>query len=80
VDSLLGALVAAGVAWLSIAVAALLPVPLPVRRLRWAGAASIALVGLTAMGLPVPAWVPVAALAAGLALGLALPGPSSQQP
>jgi hypothetical protein len=80
VDPLLGGLVAAGVAWLSIAVAALLPVPVPVRRLRWAGALSIALVGLLAMGLPIPAWLPVGALAAGLLLGLVLPGPAAQQP
>lgn len=79
-DSFLGALVAAGVAWLSIAIAALLPVPVPVRRLRWAGALSIGLVGLIAMGLPVPSWLPVAALVGGLLVGLLLPAPASQQP
>lgn len=79
-DPLLGALVAAGVAWVSIALAAVLPLPVPVHRLRWAGAASLALVGLIAMGVPLLAWMPLAVLAAGLAVGFALPAPAAQQP
>jgi hypothetical protein len=80
VDPLLGALVAAGAAWLSIAVAALLPWPLPVRRLRWAGAASIALVGLMALGVPLPPWVPLAVLACGLAASLVRSTPAAEPP
>jgi hypothetical protein len=79
VDSLLGALVAAGVAWFSITLAAVLPIPIPLHRLRWAGAASLALVGLIAMGVPLPTWAPLAVLVVGLAVGF-LPRPASQQP
>lgn len=75
-DPLLGALVAAGVAWLSIALAALLPLPVPVERLRWAGACSIALVGLMALGVPLPAWSPLAVLAGGLLASLVRPAPA----
>lgn len=56
------------VAWGSILVVALLPVPrATVRRMRGAGALSLAFVGLGAIGAPVPAWVPLFVLAAGVA-------------
>lgn len=67
-DPLSAALVAAGAAWLSIFAAAHLPASrLDLRAVRLTGAASLALLGLAALGLPVPAWAPVAVLAAGMA-------------
>jgi len=66
-DPLTGALVAAGVAWVSILLAALLPVrPSFVRRLRGAGAVSLLLVGLALLGAPVPGALPLFVLAAGV--------------
>ena len=67
-DPLTGAVVAAVVAWLSIVAAAVIPVrPAFLRRLRGAGAASLGLVGLAAFGLPVPGYVPLFVLGAGVA-------------
>lgn len=67
-DPLTGAVVAAAVAWVSILLVAVLPVRRDVvRRMRGAGALSLAFVGLGAFGLPVPAWVPLFVLAAGIA-------------
>ncbi len=66
-DSLTGALVAAGAAWLSIVAAIVLPVPEAwFQRLRWVGAASIGVIGLTLVGLPLPALAPAVVLATGL--------------
>ena len=70
-DGLTGALVAALVGWLSIVAASLLRLPGPVlARLRVAGGASLAGIALALLGVPVPAWVPVALLAGGVAAGL----------
>lgn len=75
-DSLAGAIVAAGVAWVSILLAALLPIPaFAFTRLRWVGGAAIGLVALALVGVPVPGYVPVAALVLGAALALAWPKP-----
>lgn len=75
-DSLTGALVAAGAAWLSILAAVVLPVPEAwFQRLRWVGAASIGVIGLTLVGLPLPALAPAFVLAAGLAVALLWPNP-----
>lgn len=73
-DSLTGAAIAAGVAWLSILLAAVLPIPaFAFERLRWVGGGAIALVALALVGVPVPGYVPVALLVAGSALALAWP-------
>ena len=75
-DSLTGALVAAGAAWLSIVAAIFLPIPEALfQRLRWVGAASIAVVGLTLVGLPLPPLAPALVLAVGLFVALAWPRP-----
>ncbi|MHB1262664.1 MAG: hypothetical protein ACYC2H_13235 [Thermoplasmatota archaeon] len=75
-DSLTGALIAAGAAWLSILAAIFLPVPEAwFQRLRWVGAASIGVIGLTLVGLPLPALAPAIVLAAGLAAALLWPNP-----
>lgn len=73
-DSLTGAAVAAVAAWLSVLAAVFLPVPDAwFRRLRLVGAASIALVGLTLVGVPLPAVAPAAVLAVGGLVALAWP-------
>jgi hypothetical protein len=72
-DPLIGAVLAAAVAWLSIVTAALFPVPLDLGWLRRLGAVSLALLGLAAFGLPVPGFLPVAVLVVGLGLALAAP-------
>lgn len=73
-DSLTGAAIAAGAAWLSVLAAVFLPVPDAwFRRLRWVGAASIAVVGLTLVGLPLPAALPAIVLGAGAVVALAWP-------
>ena len=78
-DSLTGALVAAGAAWASIVAAILLPVPEAwFQRLRWVGAASIAVVGLTLVGLPLPPVAPAIVLAVGAAVALLWPRPRTQ--
>ena len=65
-DPLVGATVAAGAAWLSIVGAAWMPIKLDVRRIRLAAAATLALIGLIALGLPAPGWSPLVVVAAGL--------------
>ena len=73
-DPLIAALVAAGAAWLSIFAVAHLPAArVDLRALRVAGAASVALLGLTAFGVPVPVWVPVGVLAVGMLMTLRRP-------
>lgn len=73
-DSVTGAAIAAGVAWLSILVAAVLPIPaFAFERLRWVGGAAIGLVALALVGVPVPAYVPAGVLLAGSAGALAWP-------
>jgi hypothetical protein len=79
VDSLTGAVVAAAAAWLSIVAAIVLPVPEAwFQRLRWVGAASIAVVGLTLVGVPLPPVTPAVVLGAGAAV--AVVWPSSWRP
>ncbi len=66
-DPLTGALLAAGVAWLSIVLAAVLPVPRRAfERFRWVGSGSIALLGAIAVGVPLPSVLPAAVLAGGV--------------
>jgi hypothetical protein len=73
-DSLTGAAVAAGVAWASILLAALLPIPaFAFQRLRWVGGAAIGLVALALVGLPVPGYLPPATLIGGTGVALAWP-------
>lgn len=73
-ESLTGAAIAAAAAWLSVLAAVFLPVPDAwFRRLRWVGAASIAVVGLTLAGVPLPSAAPAAVLLAGGVLALAWP-------
>lgn len=73
-DSLTGAAIAAVVAWLSIVAAAFLPIPpMAVQRLRWVGAASIALVGLALVGVAVPTTLPGAVLVVGGVLSFLWP-------
>ncbi len=72
-DSLIGALVAAAVAWLSIVAAAVFPVPLDLGWLRRLGAVSLALLGILALGAPVPGWLPLAVLGLGLAAAMVSP-------
>ena len=75
-DSLTGAVVAAGAAWLSIGLAVVLPVPEAwFQRLRWVGAASIGVVGLTLVGVALPPAAPAVVLAAGVALAFLWPRP-----
>jgi hypothetical protein len=74
VDNLTGAVVAAAAAWLSIVAAVVLPVPERwFQRLRWVGAASIAVVGLTLVGAPLPPVAPAVVLGVGAAVALLLP-------
>jgi hypothetical protein len=76
VDSLTGALVAAGAAWLSIVAAIFLPIPDAwFQRLRWVGAAAIAVVGLTLVGVPLHPLAPALVLAGGVLVSLAWPRP-----
>ena len=82
-DSLAGAIVAAGVAWVSILLAALLPIPaFAFERLRWVGGASIGLVALALVGVAVPVYLPPAVLIGGAAVALAWPhrSPSATGP
>ena len=75
-DSLTGALVAAGAAWLSIVAAIFLPIPDAwFQRLRWVGAAAIAVVGLTLVGVPLHPLAPALVLAGGALVALAWPRP-----
>lgn len=75
-DGLVGAAIAAGVAWASILLAAVLPIPdAAFTRLRWVGAAAIGLVALALVGVPVPGYLPPAVLVGGAAVALAWPRP-----
>jgi hypothetical protein len=81
VDSLTGALVASGAAWLSIVAAVLLPVPEAwFQRLRWVGAASIGVVGLTLVGVPLPAVAPAVVLAVGAGVAFLWPSFAVRRP
>ncbi len=65
-DSVTGAIVAAVVAWASILLAALLPIPsYAFARLRWVGGIAIGLVALALVGLPVPGYVAPVVLVGG---------------
>ncbi|MEK6975781.1 MAG: hypothetical protein AABY18_05515 [Candidatus Thermoplasmatota archaeon] len=73
-DSLTGAAIAAAVAWLSILLAAVLPIPaFAFQRLRWVGGGAIGLVALAVVGVPVPGYLPPVTLGAGAAAALAWP-------
>lgn len=75
-DSLVGAAIAAAAAWLSVLAAVFLPVPDAwFARLRWVGAASIAVVGLTLLGAPLPPLAPAVILTVGALGALAWPLP-----
>lgn len=75
-DSVVGAVIAAAVAWASILLAAVLPIPaFAFERLRWVGGAAIGLVALALVGMPVPGYLPPATLGAGAAVALAWPHP-----
>ena len=79
-DSLTGAAIAAAAAWLSVVAAVFLPVPDAwFQRLRWVGAASIAVVGLTLLGVPIPALAPAVLLACGAVAAFAWPLPRAQR-
>lgn len=72
-DTVTGALVAAGIAWLSIWAAIALPRlrrPPDPRLLRAAGGAAIAVLGLQVMGLPLPTWSPLVLLAGGFMIAV----------
>ncbi len=73
-DPVTGALIATGVAWLSIWIAISLPEvkrrkPHP-KHVRLVGAATIALFALQVLGLPVPIWAPLAVLGGGLVIAI----------
>lgn len=73
-DSLTGAAIAAAVAWASILLAALLPIPAyAFERLRWVGGAAIGLVALALVGVAVPGYLPPAVLIGGASVALAWP-------
>lgn len=73
-DSVTGAAIAAVVAWASILVAAVLPIPARAfARLRWVGGAAIGLVALALVGVPVPGYLPPAVLIGGTCAALAWP-------
>lgn len=74
-DPLIGALVAATVAWLSILVAVILPAGrLPTGPVKILGGLSILLLGLMVLGVAVPSMVPLAFLGGGI-LGVWLTTP-----
>lgn len=67
-DPLIGAALAAAVAWISIVLVAVLPGrPLPRKPLRIVGGGSVGLLGLGILGAPISAFVPLAFLAGGIA-------------
>lgn len=73
-DSLTGAAIAAVVAWASILLAAVLPIPAAAfERLRWVGGAAIGLVALAMVGVTVPGYLPAAVLVGGTSAALAWP-------
>jgi hypothetical protein len=79
-EPVVGAAVAAVVAWLSILGASLLPARrFDPRALRVGGGLSLAAVGLAMMGAPIPAWLPIAAALGAVAFGLR-PRPAAQPP
>lgn len=67
-DPLIGAAIAAWVAWLSILVVIHLPWRLPVRGLRRAGAAALAVMAASVLGAPVPVWASLIVLGGGVIL------------
>jgi hypothetical protein len=70
-DSFVGALLAAAVGWTSIVLASVAPVSrdrLPALRL--AGGASLGLVALVVVDVPVPSWLGLLVIAIGLAVAL----------
>lgn len=80
-DSLTGAIVAAAVAWASILLAALLPIPsYAFARLRWVGGIAIGLVALALVGLPVPGYVAPVALVGGSIAAFAWPHRAQPRP
>lgn len=75
-DAVTGALIAAGVAWLSIWIVIAWPRtrrfrPHP-RVVRATGAGTIGLFGLQILGLAVPAWLPLALLGGGLTIAVVI--------
>lgn len=75
-DPVIGALVAAAVAWLSIWLVISVPRvgrirPDP-RVLRGAGAATIAVFGLQVLGVPAPVWLPFLTLGGGFVIAVVL--------
>ena len=67
-DPLTGAVIAAAVAVISIVIAIKVPSKLlPVGKLRPVGGISLALLGLTGLGVPLPSWLPTAILVGGIA-------------
>lgn len=73
-DSLTGAIVAAVVAWASILLAAVLPIPgYAFTRLRWVGGVAIGLVALALVGLPVPGYLTPVVLVGGAVAAFAWP-------
>lgn len=73
-DSLTGAIVAAAVAWASILLAAVLPIPAyAFTRLRWVGGVAIGLVALALVGLPVPGYLTPVVLVGGAIAAFAWP-------
>jgi len=81
----MGAAVAGAAGAVSIVAAALLPLRLlDARTLRLSGAASIALMGLVALGVALPPVLPLGAMLAGFALAFAVPAlrkaPAAQRP
>lgn len=70
-DAVTGALIAVGVAWLSILIAVRIPLPAQWRSptgVRRLGGLTIALFAAQVLGLPVPVWVPLAVFFGGLAI------------
>lgn len=67
-DPLVGAAIAVLVAWISIIVALAVPWRPPIAGLRRAGAAALVVIALMIWGVPIPAWVPLLVLVAGVAL------------
>lgn len=73
-DSLTGAIIAAAVAWASILLAAVLPIPgYAFTRLRWVGGVAIGLVALALVGLPVPGYLTPVVLVGGAIAAFAWP-------
>ena len=72
-EPVVGAVVAAAVAWASILAAGLAPAGrLDPRALRLGGGLSLGAIGLAMLGLPIPAWLPVLLAAGAVAAGILL--------